>query len=776
MFRQLLAVLAITLAVHATPSAAQTPPEATPSETTGTGDLDGLIEALKDEAARSKLIKALEDSVLSETPAPDPSAVPPRPAAESVGRVNLPAIPGVPLPGDVTSEAAEDASVPGPSIGDRVIEAAPYIAREFVEDLTRDWNNFRLSISRLGGLTEIEAEPALEVLSDTLFLVMVSFGVSLGGRLLLRPAFRWIIESAKKATGGRRLVLSGFAVILEITILLVATIVTLALLAPDTGPDLAITYHHFYGVAFFLAGLLGVTLRAIFRPAAQNLRPLPMGDRASRYWAWHLTIIFGLVTFGELFVGEAISELASPVTANGMTTAIHIAGAAYLAALILMNRKAPSAWVDRLAEENPNDKSLPLISVALRFWIWPALLVVGALAQRAITTNERMFSDITRTLVILAAMALSLMIIAGLNRAARRGVHLPGAVARVVPNLEPRLASFIPQFLRFLRYLVILGWIGFAFRQVGFTVPADWLKESYGLDVTSITISLIVIVLVGYAVWLVVTSWIDYRLSPLEGNEPTAREQTLFALLRNATLVTILLVGLTYALAAFGVSVAPLLASAGVVGLAIGFGSQKLVQDIINGLFIQFESAISVGDVVELGGQIGTAEKLTIRSVSLRDVQGVLHIIPFSSVDAVSNHTMGYSYHVADMSVAYGADLDAAKDEMLAAYDDLKDDYAWGSKLLGGIEWFGVQMLGDNAVVLRSRLKTRPGEQWGVGRAYAERVKRRFDAAGIEIPFPQMKLWYDSERPPQRTLGPLTPPRPPSNLSDADGDGDGEGR
>ena len=773
MLRRLLSVLAITLAFQASPSTAQTSPDATPPSTE-TGDLDGLIEALRDEATRSKLIEALEASVLSQAPVPDQSTEPMRPAAESTGRAHLPSIPGVPDP--PSSRAGEDTFLPGPSIGDRVIEAAPNIATEFVDNLAADWQRLRQTFSRLADLRKIEPEPALQFLGDTLMLLVVSFGVLLGGLLLFRPAFRRIFELAKTATGGRRLVLSGFAVLLQIAILLVATIVTLALLAPDGGPEGPATYHHFYGVAFFFAGLLGIAIGAIFSPAAPTLRPVPMGDGTSRYWTWRLTIVFGLVTFGELFIGEAVLELGGPVTANGMTTAIHIAGAAYLAGLIIVNRKAPSAWVDSLAEQNPRDKALPLISVALRFWHWPALLIVGTLMQHAISTNEPMISDIARALSIIAATAVSLILISVLNRMARRGVSLPAPVARVIPNLEPRLASFIPAFLRFLRYLVIIGLVGFIFQRMGFRVPSDWLKDRYGLDVDSITISLIVIVVAGYAAWIAVTSWIDYRLSPLDGNEPTPREQTLFALLRNAAMVTILLVGLTYALGAFGVSVAPLLASAGVVGLAIGFGSQKLVQDIINGLFIQFESAISVGDVVELGGQMGTAEKLTIRSVSLRDVQGVLHIIPFSSVDSVSNHTMGYSYHVADISVAYGADLDAAKNEMLAAYDDLKDDYAWGSKLLGGIEWFGVQMLGDHSVVLRSRLKTRPGEQWGVGRAYAERVKRRFDAAGIEIPFPQMKLWYDSERPPKRTLGPLTPPRAPSNLSDADSDGDGEGR
>ncbi len=153
MFRRLLSVLAITLAVHAAPSAAQTSPGATPSAATETGDLHGLIEALKDEATRSRLIEALEDSVLSEISGTTQSNESPPPAAESTGRAHLPSIPGVTLPNGVTPEASTTGAVPGPSIGDRVIEAAPNIAREFVEDLTTDWDTLRLNISRLGGLT-----------------------------------------------------------------------------------------------------------------------------------------------------------------------------------------------------------------------------------------------------------------------------------------------------------------------------------------------------------------------------------------------------------------------------------------------------------------------------------------------------------------------------------------------------------------------------------------------------------------------------------------------
>ena len=295
-------------------------------------------------------------------------------------------------------------------------------------------------------------------------------------------------------------------------------------------------------------------------------------------------------------------------------------------------------------------------------------------------------------------------------------------------------------FLRLLRVVVLVLWFGFVLQVLGVIQPWDWLEARLGVDILGAALTLFLVVCGGFLVWLLISSWIDYRLAPRGGEMPSARERTLFSLLRNAALVVILVLGLSYGLSSVGISVAPLLASAGVVGLAIGFGSQKLVQDIITGVFIQFENAINVGDVVEVAGKIGSVEKLTIRSVSLRDVQGVYHIIPFSSVDAVSNYMKGFSYHVADISVAYNADIDAAKAAMLAAYDELAADPEWKTKLLGGVEWFGVEGQIDSAVKLRVRLKTRPGEQWGVGRAYTELVKRRFDAQGIEIAYPQMRL------------------------------------
>ena len=196
-----------------------------------------------------------------------------------------------------------------------------------------------------------------------------------------------------------------------------------------------------------------------------------------------------------------------------------------------------------------------------------------------------------------------------------------------------------------------------------------------------------------------------------------------------------------FALSEIGIDIAPLIASAGVLGLAIGFGAQKMVQDIITGVFIQFERAINVGDVVTAGGITGVVERLTVRSVSLRDLNGIFHIVPFSSVDLVSNYTRDFSYYVVDMGVAYREDYDEVKAAMHDAFDELRSDDEFGKNILGDLEWFGLDQFGDSAVVLRCRIKTLPGQQWTTGREYNRIVKKVFDERGIEIPFPHTTLF-----------------------------------
>ncbi|MGB8623596.1 MAG: mechanosensitive ion channel domain-containing protein, partial [Paracoccaceae bacterium] len=329
-----------------------------------------------------------------------------------------------------------------------------------------------------------------------------------------------------------------------------------------------------------------------------------------------------------------------------------------------------------------------------------------------------------------------------LSRAMARGITLPEDVTQRLPLLEPRLNSFVPRVLFILRYLILAAVVLYALDTLSVLHLRAWLESQIGLQLTGKVIAVAVMLLVAYGIWLAMTSWVDYRLNPEFGKVASARETTLLSLLRNAATIALLILTLMFCFSEIGLDIGPLLASAGVLGLAIGFGAQKMVQDIITGVFIQFENAINVGDVITVGGTTGTVEKLTVRSVSLRDVQGVFHIIPFSSVDMVSNFTRDFSYFLCDMGVAYRENVEEVKTAMFDAYEELRRDPDQGGFLLGDLEWFGLNSFGDSAVILRARIKTRPGTQWGVGRAYNALLKRIFDERGIEIPFPHQTIFF----------------------------------
>jgi small-conductance mechanosensitive channel len=327
----------------------------------------------------------------------------------------------------------------------------------------------------------------------------------------------------------------------------------------------------------------------------------------------------------------------------------------------------------------------------------------------------------------------------------RHGVVLPAKVTERFPALEMRLNTFVPQALFVLRLIVVLAVSVYALQVIGMIDYSTWAAGG-GSEVILQVATVLIILLVAFILWLILSSWVEYRLNPAFGRPATARETTLLTLLRNATTIAILVITLMVALSELGLNIAPLLASAGVLGLAIGFGAQKMVQDIITGVFIQFENAINVGDVVTTGGITGAVEKLTVRSVSLRDLNGVYHIIPFSSVDMVSNFTREFSYHVADMGIAYRENIDEARDAMFEGFEELKADPDEGANIIGDFEWFGVESLGDSAVVMRARIKTLPGKQWGVGRAYNGIMKKIFDARGIEIPFPHQTVYFGENK------------------------------
>lgn len=217
------------------------------------------------------------------------------------------------------------------------------------------------------------------------------------------------------------------------------------------------------------------------------------------------------------------------------------------------------------------------------------------------------------------------------------------------------------------------------------------------------------------------------------------------------TLVTAMLV-----LSEMGISIAPILAAAGVLGIAVGFGAQSLVKDYFTGLFLLLENQVRQGDVVEVAGKGGLVEEMTLRYIRLRDYEGSVHYIPNGHVDTVTNRSRDYAYAVIDVHVAYREEVDAVYGLMRQVAGDLRADPELSGKIVEDIEIAGVDDWAESAVVIRCRFKVLPLEQWGVRREFLSRLKKAFDAAGVEIPFPHLTVYAgqnkDGSAPPLRLL------------------------
>lgn len=206
--------------------------------------------------------------------------------------------------------------------------------------------------------------------------------------------------------------------------------------------------------------------------------------------------------------------------------------------------------------------------------------------------------------------------------------------------------------------------------------------------------------------------------------------------------IVILLVGALIALGTIGISIGPILAAAGVVGLAVGFGSQSLVKDYFTGVVLLMENQIRAGDVIDLGsGRTGSVENVTLRYVRLRDKDGNVHFIPNGSISSVCNMTMDFGYALMEIGIAYKEDVEKAWKIMQQVGDDIAADEAYQAKILEPILIMGVHALADSAVIIRARYKTVAGEQWGIRREYHRRIKAAFDREGVEIPFPHMTVY-----------------------------------
>jgi small-conductance mechanosensitive channel len=698
--------------------------------------LESLLDVLRDDAARAELISELERATAPTDPVDGLAAV-----AENVQSVE-----------------------PTPSIGTRIALITQSIAQALAEQTDQIVRSFSGGGVLVSGLASLDVPVLWDAFKSLILVIVITVAVWLGLRSLLKPVFRRMGDQARNANFLRSLFIFLGSAALDAAVVIAAWALGYAIALLALGDYGQVGFRQaLYLNAFLLVELVKVALRSIISPASSGLRLIHLSDDASIRINRHLNVVVSVLGYGLLLVVPLVNRNVSYVAGLGISALLSAFVLVYLVVLVVRHRETVAIWMAQrlMARKVYDDNDAPanaadtpqadsqlqrlggMLGTLTRMWHWFALVYLAFMFIVVISRPADVVADyVLASTKVLAVALVGSLIIGAIGRALGQGVTLPEEMRKKLPLLETRLNAFIPKVLITVRLFVLFAVALYTLHIIGLFDLGAALTSPFGLEATGRLVSVTLILLVAALVWLAANSWIDYRLNPDFGKTPTSRETTLLTLLRNAATIVLLVFTLMFALAEIGLDIGPLIASAGVLGLAIGFGAQKLVQDIITGVFIQFDNAMNVGDVVSVGGTTGVVEKLTVRSVSLRDVQGTFHIIPFSSVDMVSNYMRDFSYFVCDMGIAYREDVEEAKQAMLDAFDELKLDAEQSPSIIGDLEWFGLNSFGDSAVVVRARIKTLPGKQWALGRAYNGILKRIFDERGIEIPFPHQTIYF----------------------------------
>jgi small conductance mechanosensitive channel len=288
----------------------------------------------------------------------------------------------------------------------------------------------------------------------------------------------------------------------------------------------------------------------------------------------------------------------------------------------------------------------------------------------------------------------------------------------------------------------------------GVSVPVQVNRASLALWLFGSGLRILIVALLTYLLVRVIAT-VTTQLETQIRNEGGAdvierfkRARTLSRLIRNALTVLVTAVAALMILRELNVDIMPVLTGAGIVGLAVGFGAQTLVKDLISGFFLILENHIRVGDVAKINGTGGLVESINLRTVVLRDLEGVVHVFPNGSIDTLSNLTKDFAYYVVDVGVAYKEDTDAVVAVLREVGSELAEDPVHRGSVLDPLEVLGVDAFGDSQVTIKIRIKTLPLKQWDVGRELRRRIKKAFDARGIEIPFPHVSVYFgEASRP-----------------------------
>ncbi|WP_137180019.1 mechanosensitive ion channel family protein [Roseomonas sp. AR75] len=773
----LLRFLLLLLAVSAAPALAQVPtPEAAnaadpaaPAAPAASrpSDLDRLIEVLRDDARRAEFLRAL-----------DAARAAPAAAAQD-GTAPAAAAPAAPPAAAEQPAPAVDPAILAPNtLGAQLLMGAQQRLQALTESL----------VATAEALTDIQGvavwasgmvrDPVTQArILDAAWKLALVFGLGLLAEWLMGRALRrWsdrldamAPESGNVWTWMRRIPLVMARFVLDLIPVAAFVVVSYGMIGyvrplPTTELVLLTANNAYMALRVIMAGS-----RMLFSPASTHLRLVQVQDETAAYitiWVRRVVVV--------ALLGYAIAEsgllFGLPWSAYDAILRVSLLIVSILLLIVILQNRQPVADALRakpLNEGETADRTRRLLR-GLRdrlAEVWHLLAILwlfalwGVWALEIRDGFERLIRGSVLTVVILGLAKLADVLV---RRLVTRGFRIGPDMARRYPGLEARANRYLPMLKGFASGFI--GCVALLFLLEAWGLEAfSWFgRGQLGARLLGSLVSMTLTIVVAVAIWEFSNAAIQRHLTKLSRDAQAARSarvRTLLPMLRTLLSATIIVFVALNILTEIGVNVAPLIAGAGVIGLAIGFGSQTLVRDVITGIFLLFEDAVAVGDVVQLSGLSGVVEQLSIRSIKLRAMDGSVHIIPFSAVTTVTNMTRDFGFAVLDVSVAYGEDTDRVTEVLREIATEIRTDARLGPQIRDDLEVLGVERLADSGVVIRARIKTDPSARWSVGREFNRRIKQRFDKLGIEIPYPHQKLVIEGGKHPATEDFPETPGR-----------------
>ena len=476
---------------------------------------------------------------------------------------------------------------------------------------------------------------------------------------------------------------------------------------------------------------------------------LRISDETAGYWLEWFRRLARLAIYGYFIAGAALL-LGLPAGIYDLATRfLGFVVAGLVAVVILQNKDAVAARVRGVPEAGSGAAGVRVLRARLaEVWHVIALIYIAAIYGVWALHIPGGFNSVLRATVvsviaIVGARAFDLACEALLARF----LAVSPDLKRRFPGLQHRVDLYLSGVARALRVIVYLLAALILLQAWGFGAFA-WIASDAGRRVIGALTTIAITALVTLLAWEAISFAVEYTLArqvpSLAGYQRRTRARTLLPLLHKVVAIVLISMAALITLSELGVNIAPLLAGAGIVGIAIGFGAQNLVKDVITGLFILFEDTVAIGDVVTIGDSTGVVEAVSIRDLRLRGDRGALHTIPFSAVTKVVNMTKDFAYASFDIVVSQSDNLDAAIEAIQAIGKEITEDHDWRNAVLGPLGPVGIAKFIENGVVVHTQIRTLPGRQWDVEQAFNLRLKRRFDRQGIAM-YPSRKVYLSPD-------------------------------